>query len=393
MMLVFVSFFAFGFLKGFVLELLCTRAKRTLKRMRHRRLLRGQTDAPTSDIGIPKLSSVCWKQFDKLPSSRKRKFLSPYLQTREQIYSYYDIQKGDHLVRTSSTMMGLQKFEHHFLCIGHNERGAPLIVHYNATKKGAFRRLFTCSLTHPSLARVNIMALPDYINEDNLQKQGVEVERVLWPARLRRYSVEKITWRALIRLGEAHYHVTENNCESFVMWCICNSNVSLQATPESIFALKIVPEISSEEGIHWNWVDCFIVFSLLVYLDVKILNRSLDSFHVLLREYAVKLPTFYAVGALYLTFYFLAKKYTLDRGKYLLNTWGNPIEYEKKLHENEENVVLKAAASLVTIIEIVISRDRGFRVFNSIFLSFFIGEVGGHLVGRLTCHLMQSFRA
>lgn len=164
-----------------MLELLCRRAKQTLKRTRHRLLLRGQTDASTSDTGIAKLSLLCWKQFDKLPSSRKRKFLNPYLQTKKPIYGYYDKQKGDHLVRASSTIMGLQKFEHRFLCIGHNERGAPFIVHYNATKKGAFRRMFSCSLTHPSLARVNIMALPDYIDEDNLQKQGVEVKRVLWP--------------------------------------------------------------------------------------------------------------------------------------------------------------------------------------------------------------------
>ena len=52
------------------------------------------------------------------------------------------------------------------------------------------------------------------------------------------------------RLGEAHYHVTENNCESFVMWCICNSNVSLSATPESIFALKIVPDLSLNEDFY-----------------------------------------------------------------------------------------------------------------------------------------------
>ena len=214
--------------------------------------------------------------------------------------------------------------------------------------------MFSCSLTHPSLARVNIMTLPDYIDEDNLQKQGVEVKRVLWPDELRRYSVEKITWRALIRLGEAHYHVTENNCESFVMWCICNSNVSLQATPESIFALKIVPELSLQEGVG---EDAFVVLFLTIYLNVKgILDPSADSFHLLLCK--VKLPTFYAVAALYLTLHFLAKKFTLDRGKYLLSTWGNPREYEKKLRENVENVVLKAAASLLTIIPIVISRDR-----------------------------------
>ena len=71
--------------------------------------------------------------------------------------------------------------------------------------------------------------------------------------------------------------------------------------------------------------------------------------------------------------------------KYLLSAWGNPLEYEKKLRENVENVQ-KAAASLVTIIPIVISRDRGFRVYNSVLLSFFIGQGGGHLVGRFTYH-------
>lgn len=153
------------------------------------------------------------------------------------------------------------------------------------------------------------MALPDYIDEDNLQKQGVEVTRVLWPDRLRHYSIEKITWRALIRLGKAHYHVTENNnCEKFVMWCICNSNVSLQATPESIFVLKIVLELSLQEGVG---EDAFIVLFLTIYLNVKgILDLSVDSFHVLLCK--VKLPAFYAVTALYLTLHFLAKKVTLD---------------------------------------------------------------------------------
>ena len=138
--------------------------------------------------------------------------------------------------------------------------------------------------------------------------------------------------------------------------------------------------------------DAFIVLFLTIYLNVKgILDPSVDTFQVLLCK--VELPAFYAVAALYLSLYFLAKKCTLERGKYLLSTWGNPRKYEKKLRENVENVVLKAAASLVTIIPIEISRDRGFRVFNLICLSFFIGQVGGHLVGRLTYHLMQYFLA
>ena len=386
--MVLISFFMIGFLQEFnesVLRWVSRKwLKRILKRVQHE-----QTDATTSDIRIPKLSSLCWKQFDKSPSSRQRKFLNPYLQTREPISSYYDIQKGDHLVRTSSTMMGLLKFEHHFLCIGHNERGAPLIVHYNATKKDAFRRFFIWSLTHSSLARVNIMALPDYINEDNLQKQGVEVKRVLWPDGLRRYSVEKITWRALKRLGEAYYHVRDNNCESFVMWCICNSNVSLQATPENISALNFVPELSSEE-VQGDDFEMF-KFLYIIYMNEGLFDRSLDSFHAL----TVELPKLYAVAALYLTLYFWAKKFNIERGKYLHSTWGNPIEYEKKLQENVENVVLKAAATVATFTLMSIFRPHqgGIKVYHSILLSVCIGQVSGHLVGRLTYHLRQYFLA
>ena len=386
--MVLISFFMIGFLQEFNESVLGWVSRKWLKRIL-KRVQHEQTDATTSDIRIPKLSSLCWKQFDKSPSSRQRKFLNPYLQTREPISSYYDIQKGDHLVRTSSTMMGLLKFEHHFLCIGHNERGAPLIVHYNATKKDAFRRFFIWSLTHSILARVNIMALPDYINEDNLQKQGVEVKRVLWPDGLRHYSVEKITWRALKRLGEAYYHVRDNNCESFVMWCICNSNVSLQATPENISALNFVPELSSEE-VQGDDFEMF-KFLYIIYMNEGLFDRSLDSFHVL----TVELPKLFAVAALYLTLYFWAKKFNIERGKYLHSTWGNPIEYEKKLQENVENVVLKAAATVATFTLMSIFRPHqgGLKVYHSILLSVCIGQVSGHLVGRLTYHLRQYFLA
>lgn len=61
-----------------------------------------------------------------------------------------------------------------------------------------------------------------------------------------------------------------------------------------------------------------------------ILHPSVDYFYLLLCK--VKSPAFYAVAALYLTVSFLAKKFTLERGKYLLSTWGNPLEYEKKLY-------------------------------------------------------------
>ena len=101
-----------------------------------------------------------------------------------------------------------------------------------------------------------------------------------------------------------------------------------------------------------------------------ILHPSVDYFYLLI--YKVKSPAFYAVAALYLTVSFLAKKFTLERGKYLLSTWGNPLEYEKKLRVNVVNAVGKGVGSLAAITVIVIRRDRSFRVFDSIFCLFLL---------------------
>lgn len=45
-----------------------------------------------------------------------------------------------------------------------------------------------------------------------------------------RYTLEEVIRRAQLREGEQNYDLTQNNCENFVMWCICGANVSLQAT-------------------------------------------------------------------------------------------------------------------------------------------------------------------
>jgi len=68
---------------------------------------------------------------------------------------------------------------------------------------------------------VCLIKLPhkDFIkDEDELQARGREVERVVWPEELRRYSAKEVTDRAQRRLGEkSFYHSIKNNCESFVM--------------------------------------------------------------------------------------------------------------------------------------------------------------------------------
>ena len=197
---------------------------------------------------IPKLSSLSWEAFDRLTSSQKKELLHPYLQGREKIHRFSDIREGDHLVRKGSTMTGSLLFEHHFLCIGHN-KGQPVIVHYFVSMKDAFWRMFDFRLgPGESFATVNIITLPhaDFIKcEEDLQKQGEEVERVVWPDALRRYTdAATLTQRALSRMGEHRYHVTKNNCESFVMWCICGSNVSLKATTERRAAWETVTALT-----------------------------------------------------------------------------------------------------------------------------------------------------
>ena len=81
--MVLISFFMIGFLQEFNESVLGWVSRKWLKRIL-KRVQHEQTDATTSDIRIPKLSSLCWEQFDKSPSSRQRKFLNPYLQTRNQ---------------------------------------------------------------------------------------------------------------------------------------------------------------------------------------------------------------------------------------------------------------------------------------------------------------------
>ncbi|CAH3167922.1 unnamed protein product, partial [Pocillopora meandrina] len=64
----------------------------------------------------------------------------------------------------------------------------------------------------------------------SLGSGSFEVERVVWPDELRQYSTEEVIARALRRMNEKYYHLINNNCESFVMWCLCDLNISLQVT-------------------------------------------------------------------------------------------------------------------------------------------------------------------
>ena len=52
----------------------------------------------------------------------------------------------------------------------------------------------------------------------------------MWPEELRRYSVAEVTKRAEDREGEKWYNIVRNNCETFVMYCLCGLEISPQVT-------------------------------------------------------------------------------------------------------------------------------------------------------------------
>ena len=184
-------------------------------------------------------SYFVWKYIEGLESEEQKRLLRWQLQAREPIHRFSDMKAGDHLVRKSSSLGGLIPYEHHFICVGKCEE-KPKIVHYYNTAANASAQMIPTSglgsgTANEQLGIVQEMTLPhkDFIkNEDDLQAKGREVQRVVWPEELRRFSVRKVISRALnSRKGEKFYELKKNNCESFVMWCLCDLNISLQVTP------------------------------------------------------------------------------------------------------------------------------------------------------------------
>lgn len=184
-------------------------------------------------------SAEIWRGIEKLDTQKQKDLLEWQLQAREPIRRFADIKLGDHLVTKRSMLGGWFEYEHHFLCIGFGNNGAPKITHYYNTESNLGRFFSTaCGGSGKSLGKLGMiqeMTLPDtsLITEDQLQATEDEewkMARVVWPDELRRYSVEEIIERARKRIKEDSYHPMRNNCEHFVMWCLCGLNVSPQAT-------------------------------------------------------------------------------------------------------------------------------------------------------------------
>ena len=189
---------------------------------------------------VSRESLEIWKDIRKRKPEEQKHLLRWQLQAREPIRRLSDMKPGDHLLMTRNPGSSLE-YAHHFLCSGIDEiSGKPKIIHYYNTLGNAMKQLFPTSLGSGTclekLGEIQEATLPDgdLIAKNDVDSETdllrVEVERVVWPDELRQYSTEEVIARALTRMNEKYYHLTNNNCESFVMWCLCDLNISLQVT-------------------------------------------------------------------------------------------------------------------------------------------------------------------
>ena len=193
------------------------------------------------DIKMVSRESIeIWKDIRERKPEEQKHLLRRQLQAREPVRRLSDMKPGDHLLMTRNPGSSLE-YAHHFLCSGIDEiSGKPKIIHYYNTPGNAMKQLFPTSLGSGScleqLGKIQEATLPDgdLIAKNDVDSETdllrVEVERVVWPDELRQYSTEEVIARALTRMNEKYYHLTNNNCESFVMWCLCDLNISLQVT-------------------------------------------------------------------------------------------------------------------------------------------------------------------
>ncbi|XP_078342131.1 uncharacterized protein LOC144627974 [Oculina patagonica] len=219
-----------------------------------------------------------WQEIEKDSREEQRRYLASKLQGRESISRYSDIKLGDHLVTKSGTQ-GVLEYEHHFLCSGFDNEGVPTIIHSYETEPKAkvwpmiLTSYFGSGSSLWKKGRIQEASLQDYIKEDDLQAKGREVERVVWPDDLWRFSAEEVVRRARKRNDEQDYDLMENNCESFVMWCLCDLNISLQVT----ITRKLNYEMACESFQKW----CFVLANVVI---LRALRRILAQFTVPVSE-------------------------------------------------------------------------------------------------------------
>ena len=194
---------------------------------------------------MARASVEIWNWIETLPTDQQKHLLQWQLQAREPIHSFKDIRLGDHLVRKDS-FLGLVPYEHHFICVDFKGKGNPMIVHYYNTAWKVIAQLIPCISASGSpveqMAKVQEMCIEEYVSEAKLQTEGNEVARVVWPEELLRYPPEERAKRARKRAGEKEkwYDLVKNNCETLIMWCFCDLQISLQVTAAVCYIREVI---------------------------------------------------------------------------------------------------------------------------------------------------------
>ena len=162
------------------------------------------------------MGAINWEELDKKPKTEQAAFFNGKF-GKEPISSFHEIRRGDHFVTEGASG---DRYYHHSLCIGHDEQHNPKIIHYYTTESLE-------TIVSDGIIQEMVLPHKDFLKDEaELRKKAVK--RIVWLPEVRRFSVDEVVRRACRRKGERHYNVTENNCESFVMWCLFDMNISLQ---------------------------------------------------------------------------------------------------------------------------------------------------------------------
>ena len=121
-----------------------------------------------------------------------------------------------------------------------------MIVHDYNTAWKVIAQLIPCISASGSpfeqVTEVQEMCIEKYVSETKLQAKGKEVARVVCPEELLRYPPEETAKRARERAGrkEKWYDLVKNNCETLIMWCFCDLQISLQETDAVRYIREVI---------------------------------------------------------------------------------------------------------------------------------------------------------
>ncbi|KXJ13804.1 uncharacterized protein LOC110239766 [Exaiptasia diaphana] len=249
-----------------------------------------------------RLAEFKWQKLENATEEEERQFLLKYFKEgkfQDVPVNCATTNIGDHLFCPGS-LLG-KSYEHHFVCVGVHSDGIEVIEY-----AGQYSSKAASSSSSNPLAFAKIQKRYKTFQELKEKK----TKKRLWPKELERFDDYEVVSRAENRMKEEGrwYNVLTNNCESFVNWCKCGLNVSLQVKPQYKTSWEAVKAVGS--GV-FQVVKAFAAKEATPFLVKAAANLSDDAVGLILGPLS---PIGFAIGGLIETG-LVVKNFCEDRQK------------------------------------------------------------------------------